>query len=1327
MSQRRHSRYVKIPMSAIALSLMITLLLSANSLLAQDGTEPAATVEVVTEAPVSEPLSTEAPTEVPATEQPTEIPTEAATTAPLPTEAPTEAPTQAETVATEVVTVEATPEVTVTTPAASALPSFSFFNGTEFENTVGTPLLFQVSISDDTGPVRVQVTAANGTVSATSTEPTAAPFNTLVDVTYTAADSFSGSDTITLVALDGEGQTVTATVSVTVVAQAATAEPTEMPVATKEMLITYNPAASEDVIQQMLTELGAVELSRIPQIGAMRVLLPEVMPSASNSAQTPMMTLQSSGTGSQAGVKAIEENTDLELFAFPATAPTDPRFNLQWGLSEGPGGIFAQRAWSIALTRGTGVIVAVIDGGVDLQHPDMALQYVPGWDFVNDDNNPDNRQDIPNGDGTFTTIYDNAHGTMVAGIIAAKTNNAIGTSGLAFGAKIMPLKACNTAIEKPTCGLYHVAGAIVHAVDKGAKVINLSLGSTQQSSTIEAAINYALSRNVVVVAAAGNISLGNPQPADDIPDNTLVYPAAYPGVISVSAHDINGVRAIDSMSNNMVDISAPGVDIESLMPIELGSYGADSGTSMASAYVSGVAALIIGQKVAITPSTVMDALICGAQDAGDAGRDNVYGYGRMQADYSLNWKGNSSGCAVTLPNDSFTTPTVMAVAPFTSILPIDSRTVSAHPSDPTFICDGVTPSQTLWYSFRPSVSGNYQISMLGSSYNTVVGVFQGTAGQMNRIGCSSNAQSTLSLQALQTYYIVVGTNGAPVNGQVLQLRLNAALPANNVLYQENALNISYSGMWMRGLVTGASLLYTQQTTDVNASAAFSFRGTSFDYYRTVGPSQGRVLIYINNDPTPIVVDNRGAVTKANQKVNPDPTLRDIVIPNANTGQWNTVRIVRDTTVPGVIDIDAIKTFDFDNSVLATTITTKVDDRALNLRYTNGDTGAWESVKAAGTYLGTLKQTNDPTAFVTFRTSGSAITIFRMTGPTGFAPMQVTIDNGTPITIDNTAAGTPIVRPYTIDGLVAMPHVVKIQKIGTAVDGLIIQLDAIQSLTMVNMLAATTYDDRAVTALAYRGSWTDTAAVAGAVGLTTRTLNANSEVSFKFAGNDLCVGYKQNAGNLDVHIDGLYFTTISIPSSVPGFAKWCLDLNAKKLLVDGTHYARLVVPGGSTFTLDYVRSQRYATLTPTRALVPETNLSFRYSAPTDWVTQTTLGKSAGGYLPQGGSIKTTSTDNTSVSFYMSGTGFILYTGVGPIGCMEIKIDNVVWDASPHPAYTGLDLNDPATTRYTPLGYGFTGLTPGVHRIDLIADKDCSSIGDPLAASLNFYFDGIRVFP
>ena len=1297
-SHSRHHSY----RALICLTLMI-LFGIFGSLRAQDA--PAADVPTETNAPTVEP-TTETPTDAPTLETPTEIPTDAPTIAP--TDVPTDAPTQDVTpAATEAATAEVTPTVVSSEP-----PVFNFANGTTFEGTAGLALVIEASVSDSLGVVRVLAEGSVGTVSLTTVEPTetAAPFTTLVTLTYTAGADFSGVDTVTLTAINAAGDQSSATLTINIslpVTPTPTLTPTPSPEPMEERVIKYNPAASEDSIQAMLASLGAIEISRLPQIGAMRVFVPE---SVSQPA-TAMATVQSEGAAKLAGVSSIEANINFHLMY----TPTDPKFSQQWGLANTTGGIYAPLAWDASTTRGLGIKVAVLDSGVDLQHEDLLYQTVPGWDFVNDDNNPDD---------------DNGHGTHVAGIIAARTINLKGIAGIAYNAKILPVKICDNAAA---CQLYYVAEGIIYATDMGAQIINLSLGSEIDSPTVKGAINYALSRNVVVVAAAGNCGdATNPchsviPPGNALPTNTLFYPASYPGVISVASHDETGTISTFSSFNAAVTISAPGENILSLYPKEKDGdsgpipgdgYTLQDGTSMAAAFVSGTAALLMSAKIATTPDTVRDALICGAEDAGTAGLDDSYGYGRLKADMAMSWhlngSGNAANCKVTLFNDDFQFAKLITVAPFSITQAISDRSVSEQATDPQ-IC-GASREQTLWYSYRPTINGYYQFSTLGSSYNTVLGVFRGGEGVLTSVGCTTtNKQVALPLDAAQTYFIAVGTNGAPVNDQVLQLRVNAAMLTTNLDYQETSVNIAYSGMWLRTYLLGSSGSYVQQTTDPNALAAFSFRGTSFDYVRTLGPDRGSMQVYVNGIYQE-TVSNWGAIVKGNQ-------VKTITINTptpAKPGSWNTVYLQRDPAVPGSVDVDRIRTYDFDSNTVAATITLKADDRDVRLRYSGTD---WVIVSPGPglAYLNTLKETGVQDATVRFRFSGNALTIFRMTGA-GFASMQVTIDNGAPLTVINTAA-TLASRPYTINGLTTMTHVVEIKKLGV---GGTIQLDAVQPVTMANLSPPYTYDDRSLY-IAYRGTWTDTAAVAGAYALTTRSLDIASEASFKFLGNDLCIGYQRPNSPLNVIVDGNSLATIAEDSAGSGFTIWCYEATQFTLLADTVHYATLVAGDGvttDTFKLDYVRPGRYATLTPARKIVQETDLAFRYSTPADWTLLSTTAMSVGGFRPQGGYLKRSKIDDTKITFYINGTGFIFYTTVAPEnGCWAIKLDSNPPTLLMDSAVSVVNL-----LRYQPLGVGVTDLTPGIHRIELIVDANCSyGSPPPLFPDSKVEFDAVRVFP
>lgn len=276
----------------------------------------------------------------------------------------------------------------------------------------------------------------------------------------------------------------------------------------------------------------------------------------------------------------------------PNKVPNDQYYReYQWNLPM----LNMENSWDI--TDGSeDVIVAVVDTGVDLQHPDFRGKLVEGYNVLTGDNQADD---------------DNGHGTHVAGIIAAKTNNNAGIAGISWNSKIMPVKGIGA---DGTGSAFDIATGIKWAADNGASVINLSVGNYSPSQVLQDAVSYAYERDVVLVAASGNDNTEQPS-----------YPAAYPEVLAVGAVDYRGERAEFSNFGDYVDVVAPGVDIPSTFIDN--QYAALSGTSMASPHVAGLAALIRSANGELSNREVMDIIRRTSVDQGAAGQDPYYGFG----------------------------------------------------------------------------------------------------------------------------------------------------------------------------------------------------------------------------------------------------------------------------------------------------------------------------------------------------------------------------------------------------------------------------------------------------------------------------------------------------------------------------------------------------------------------------------------------------------------------------------------------------------------------------------------------------------------------------
>lgn len=320
------------------------------------------------------------------------------------------------------------------------------------------------------------------------------------------------------------------------------------------------------------------------------------------------------------GVLSADKSRIVKIFAGSKIAAStnagdqgDPLQSYQWGLNKAE----VTKAWALG-ADGSGITIAIVDTGIDLNHPDLKDKLVSGYNAILDSENLSDLQDR------------NGHGTHVAGIAAAAKGNNAGIAGVAYNAKIMPIKAMDRDGEGTDTD---IARGIYWAVAKGAKIINLSLGSDSEEAVLKAAVQYALKKNVLVVAAAGNYASGS--------NPGVSRPAADPGVLAVSAVDEQGEFADFSVSGPEIALAGPGVDILSDywqrragLPY-VPAYARLDGTSMASPFVAGAAALVWSKHPDWNAGQVREALENGAVDLGDAGRDDEYGYGLVNPYRSL--------------------------------------------------------------------------------------------------------------------------------------------------------------------------------------------------------------------------------------------------------------------------------------------------------------------------------------------------------------------------------------------------------------------------------------------------------------------------------------------------------------------------------------------------------------------------------------------------------------------------------------------------------------------------------------------------------------------
>ncbi len=285
-------------------------------------------------------------------------------------------------------------------------------------------------------------------------------------------------------------------------------------------------------------------------------------------------------------IRYVTEDSDTALGSF--YVPNDPMLGQQWGFDPSPG-ISAYNAFDVTMGN-TGVVVAVLDTGLDKSHPDIG-NYLQGWDFSNGDNEPEDLSQC-------------GHGTHVAGTVGAIADNGVGVAGVAQ-TTILPVKVLEYTNPLYGCtgSFADIANGITWSADQGADIISMSLGcfGCSDQSVVDA-IDYATAAGSLVIVAAGNDGA-----------NSLGFPANVANAMSVAAHDSNGNKASFSNYGSGLDITGPGVGIVSTTG---GGYATWDGTSMATPHVSGVAALVLAAGGSYTPQQLRDHLKATATDLG---------------------------------------------------------------------------------------------------------------------------------------------------------------------------------------------------------------------------------------------------------------------------------------------------------------------------------------------------------------------------------------------------------------------------------------------------------------------------------------------------------------------------------------------------------------------------------------------------------------------------------------------------------------------------------------------------------------------------------------
>jgi len=552
------------------------------------------------------------------------------------------------------------------------------------------------------------------------------------------------------------------------------------------LIVRFRSGYSASTQQSVLSSASCQQKTNLPIVNGLALASLESGQTLDNAIQTLVRN---------PAVKYVEPNYIVST----QVIPDDPRMSSLWGLHNTgqTGGVNdadmdAPEAWD--LQTGNNVVIAVIDTGVDYNHPDLIgniwtnpgeianngrdddgngyIDDVRGWDFSGNDNNP---------------MDDNDHGTHVAGTIAAKGNNGTGIAGVNWSAKIMPLKFMNASGQGTTASAIE---AIQYAVANGARISNNSWGGPGFSRALYDAVALANAAGHVFVAAAGNSGRNN----DVSPD----YPSSFdlPNIVAVAAtDDTDRLAGFSNYGSRSVDVAAPGVSI--LSSVRFSNYRSFSGTSMASPHVAGVAGLLRASQPDLSAADVRSILISSSDSvAALAGR--VVADGRVNAFQALS----------SLNINPVPTPVTISISP-------NSSTTSVGNVVQFTATGGTSP-----YTWSVSNSGVASISANGVLSALAVGNTTVTATDVNANAGVSGTVSITQATPPSPAQLVVSPNTATVGvGQTVQFNATGGvLPYSWSSSNATVASINPVTGLMSGLALGGVTVSVTDNTGTRVSS-----------------------------------------------------------------------------------------------------------------------------------------------------------------------------------------------------------------------------------------------------------------------------------------------------------------------------------------------------------------------------------------------------------------------------------------------------------------------------------------------------------------------------
>jgi subtilisin family serine protease len=474
-----------------------------------------------------------------------------------------------------------------------------------------------------------------------------------------------------------------------------------------EVLVSFVEGTDPDTIEDIVNSIGGNIVGTIPWIGIYQIAIPDT----------------GNANGVRVAINALLSHMEVEsaepngIGVLAEVTPNDSRFSSQWG----PKKIRADEAWVIA--RGT-VTIGVLDTGIDYTHPDLSEKVIKGRNYV---------ASLLEFWKWYDPKDDHGHGTHVAGIAAAKTNNSEGVAGISWESKILAIKVAN---KNGNYSEGNLASGIKYATNKGAKIINMSLEYLYLNNSVKKALDKADSKGVLLIAAAGNGA-----------SNVQAYPGAYPSVFCVGNTTPTDGRGLGSNYGSWVDIAAPGTDILSTMPtydVTLTTteglsknYDNLTGTSMASPCVSGAAAVVWSRHPSWSASEVRQQLEKSAVELPGL----QLGYGRVDLfEAVFNGSFEISDLSEWLSIGS--TSSITSLGPLT---PTDRKRMGYASTGPSG--DFVNASLTQNFKIQPGVTNlplTFDYTFVTEEYPEWIGTIYNDALSITLITPSGNQQQLAS-------------------------------------------------------------------------------------------------------------------------------------------------------------------------------------------------------------------------------------------------------------------------------------------------------------------------------------------------------------------------------------------------------------------------------------------------------------------------------------------------------------------------------------------------------------------------------------------------------